>query len=111
MTPKRIQRKRTKGYKLTTDNPNGVIYVGRPTKYGNGFKVGDPDLLEPNRLMTAEDAVKYYEWSLAYAPQEMIDEWRAELRGKDLACWCKIYDNNGLRIPCHADVLLKMANS
>ncbi len=29
----------------------------------------------------------------------------AELRGKDLACWC------GLDQPCHADVLLEWANA
>ena len=29
----------------------------------------------------------------------------AELRGKDLACWC------GLDQPCHADVLLELANA
>lgn len=99
MTPKRIQRKRTRGWKM----PKGAVYVGRPTVYGNTFKVGDKDLIE-NRPMTAEDAVKYYEWSLAYAPQEMIDEWKRELAGKDLACWCPLDQ------PCHADVLLKLVN-
>ena len=29
----------------------------------------------------------------------------AELRGKDLACWCPLDE------PCHADVLLELANS
>jgi len=29
---------------------------------------------------------------------------RAELRGKNLACWCPIGE------PCHADVLLEIAN-
>ena len=32
------------------------------------------------------------------------DEIRAELRGKNLACWC------ALDMPCHADVLLEIAN-
>jgi hypothetical protein len=31
--PKRIQRKRTKGWKI----PEGAVYVGRPTIYGNPF--------------------------------------------------------------------------
>lgn len=35
--PKRIQRKRTKGWRM----PEGAIYVGRPTKWGNPAKVGD----------------------------------------------------------------------
>lgn len=33
-----------------------------------------------------------------------IDEIRAELRGHDLACWCPLDQ------PCHADVLLEIAN-
>ena len=85
--------------------PEGAIYCGRPTKYGNDFKVGDPDLIEPNRPMTAEDAVKYFEWSLSYAPQEMIDEWKAELAGHDLACWCPEDAEY-----CHVDVILKVVN-
>ena len=32
------------------------------------------------------------------------------LRGKDLACWCKTTDRDGNRVPCHADVLLELAN-
>lgn len=39
-----------------------------------------------------------------------MDEARAELAGKDLACWCPLVDENGLRVPCHADVLLELAN-
>jgi hypothetical protein len=34
-----------------------------------------------------------------------LDEIRAELAGFDLACWCRIGD------PCHADVLLVLANT
>jgi hypothetical protein len=33
--PKRIQRKRTKGWRM----PEGAVYVGRPTKWGNPFDV------------------------------------------------------------------------
>ena len=31
-------------------------------------------------------------------------KWLDELRGKDLACWCKIGE------PCHADILIELAN-
>lgn len=31
--PKRIQRQRTKGWRM----PDGAVYVGRPTKWGNPF--------------------------------------------------------------------------
>lgn len=96
MTPQRIQRKRTRSWTM----PAGAVYVGRPSKWGNDFKIGDPDPVE-DRPMTAADAVRHFESALAFAPDESI----AELRGKDLACWCKIGD------PCHADVLLRLANS
>jgi len=104
--PQRIQRKRTRGFKLSEvcTNPNGYVIVTRPTKYGNDFKVGDPDLIETDRPMTAEDATKYFEWALSYAPQEMIEEWKKELAGKDLACWCS------LDSACHADVILRFVN-
>ena len=34
--PKRIQRKRTKGWRM----PEGAVYVGRGTKWGNPYPVG-----------------------------------------------------------------------
>lgn len=33
------------------------------------------------------------------------------LRGHDLVCWCPLEDQRGRRVPCHADVLLELANS
>ena len=35
---------------------------------------------------------------------------RAELAGHDLMCWCPLEDAAGYRVPCHADVLLELAN-
>lgn len=96
--PKRIQRKRTKGWKM----PEGVVYVGRPSKWANPFKVED--------YATPETAVAVYsEWlsgeyrNLLIKPPT-LKEIRENLRGKDLACWCR----EGA--PCHADVLLTIAN-
>ena len=40
-----------------------------------------------------------------------IDDVRRDLRGKNLACWCPLVDNDGNRVPCHADVLLELANA
>jgi hypothetical protein len=37
MKPKRIQRKRTKGWRM----PQNATYVGRPTRWGNPFSIGD----------------------------------------------------------------------
>ena len=34
----------------------------------------------------------------------------SDLRGHDLACWCPLVDADGNRVPCHADVLLELAN-
>lgn len=107
--PKRIQRKRTKGWKM----PKGAVYVGRPSKWGNPFEVGHD--------VTAKEAVdrfvvhlaSYFGWvereiAKAFYPlpvksTEMRD-WLKPLRGKDLACWCPLSQ------PCHADVLLELAN-
>ena len=75
--------------------PANTVYVGRPTKWGNPFTVGSP-LCE-----TPEKAVKAFEFNVnSILTIEQIEN----LRGKDLACWCSL-DN-----PCHADVLLRLAN-
>ena len=92
--PKRIQRKRIKGWRM----PEGAVYVGRPTKWGNHWRVTE--------TCTATQAVADYRaWLMAN--QESAERFRLqvkELRGKDLACWCPLDQ------PCHADVLLEIAN-
>lgn len=42
--------------------------------------------------------------ALAAATPPSIERIKAELRGRNLACWCRPGD------PCHADVLLEIAN-
>jgi|SRR6185437_10522 len=113
--PKRIQRKRTKGWKM----PEGAVYVGRPTKWGNPVKM--------SRLLCRESAKKIYEhlvWPSEDAETLLNNrekfflcvarrEWKAvtweeiqnELSGKDLVCWCPLDQ------PCHADVLLEIASA
>jgi hypothetical protein len=49
---RRIQRKRTKGWRM----PEGVVYVGRGTQWGNPFKVNSA-ISGPLRL-TREEAVE-----------------------------------------------------
>lgn len=109
--PKRIQRKRTKGWRM----PEGAVYVGRPTVWGNPFIVEAPTICsecgyQSDDGMTAEQAVQSYRHHLTY-PQNLIgytmptvEAIQHELRGKDLACWCPLGQ------PCHADVLLELAN-
>jgi len=103
---KRIQRERVKGWKM----PPNTVYVGRPTKWGNPFKGKDAVEKYKNAISVfpAPDSV-YKDWTnhngkiwilntLLYKDKKYL----AELRGKNLACWC------ALDKPCHADILLKI---
>ena len=84
--PKRIQRKRTKGWKM----PPNTVYVGRPSKWAPYQRI--------TRIQTLDRILREYrKWANAV-------EIRSELRGKDLACWCPLDQ------PCHADILLEIAN-
>lgn len=107
---KRIQRKRTKGWKM----PQGAVYVGSPTKWGNPFKVWSeksldgymPDIAVSNfRDRIEESDYEAEQDALGVSAEITSVEIKAELRGKDLACWCSLDQ------PCHADVLLEIANS
>jgi Domain of unknown function (DUF4326) len=93
-TPERIQFVRGKPMR----SPNGLPYVGRPSRFGNPFKIGSRGI--PDR----RSAVRLYEKHLAGKP-ELIDQARRMLQGKNLACWCPLDGE-----PCHADVLLAVAN-
>jgi hypothetical protein len=135
--PQRIQRKRTKGWKM----PEGAIYVGRGSKWGNPFVIGEPSGIFDGlagRCLGIHDQVEIL--IPALSPEQVIEFYRSavegmigpemyphghnwrdrfmmksraqwpnaaarhELRGKDLACWCPPDQ------PCHADVLLEIAN-
>ena len=96
--PKRIQRKRIKGYRLPPD----AVYVGRPSKWGNPFRA------ETHPHLTAVQHVACYRWMAERVV--WTDAIRAQLAGHDLACWCPLEDADGNRVPCHADVLLEIAN-
>ena len=107
MSPVRVQRKRTKGWRM----PENTIYVGRGSKWGNPFKVGEMGFSLPDGTATfycrggasAENVVSLFK-------RYTVPMWRgfgfdvAKLRGKNLACWCPLDQ------PCHADVLLELAN-
>lgn len=98
LAPKRIQRKRSKGWRM----PAGAVYVGRPTKYGNPFRVG---LDVPTRFDATKQFRSWIGRNLPTWNMPTVEQIKAELRGKDLACFCP------LDAPCHADVLLEIANS
>ena len=94
--PKRIQRKRTKGWRM----PPNTVYVGRPGKWGNPFSL----LFATD---SREQMVRLFRaWLLnGSCSGNLLPDAKVQLRGKDLACWCP------LDKPCHADVLLEVANS
>lgn len=99
--PIRIQRRRTKGFNLQAQSPDGreVISVCRPGKWGNPFFVGDESGTD-----TIEEAVKKHR--LFVLGKWYIDiDYFSELRGKHLACFCPIESKH-----CHADTLISLAN-
>jgi hypothetical protein len=106
--PDRIQRRRTKGWRM----PDGAVYVGRPSKWGNPYVIRGRWVTglfyEEHLAAVGEErglAVRLFREHIAagrWLSHEII---RAELRGKDLVCWCPLDQ------PCHADVLLEIANA
>lgn len=125
MNPTRVQRRRTKGWRM----PENTVYVGRGSKWGNPFIVGKPapnptvgihskdGLLlvpaeKPRTVASRDDATRRFAYLLIepfinrhnYPDYPTLAEVKAELAGKNLACWCP------LDTPCHADVLLEIAN-
>lgn len=110
MKPVRVQRKRTKGWTM----PANTLAVTRGTIWGNPFSVC-PEMKPGTRVggaknyiavPTVEDAVECYR-EMLLSDGETADHLRRrlpELTGKNLACWCPLGQ------PCHADVLLKLAN-
>lgn len=125
---KRIQLSRKKGYRKPAD----AVNVARPTKWGNPFKaeyieVWDCSVRKHRKVWAAcakpgtvwwttseSDWVGYWHENKTDAVNEAIKLYEEyitgsgldlnELREKDLACWCKLDE------PCHADVLLRLAN-
>ena len=88
--------------KRTDDIPLDAIYVGRPGKWGNPFKIGST-LNKVGEICTREKSIRLYRFRLE--TMEAIGKAMPleELRGKDLVCWCA-------PLPCHADILLELAN-
>ena len=73
----------------------GSVYVGRPSKWGNPFKVGKDGTLD-------DVIIKYIDWMKSQP--ELIEAAKQELKGKSLACHCK-------PSVCHADLLLAISNN
>ena len=88
--PKRIQQRRTPGWR----KPEGAISVARTHKWGNPFKVG----------RDAVDAAKAVRLYRQWLPESPLHADIGELTGHHLMCFCPLDQ------PCHADVLLEVAN-
>jgi hypothetical protein len=103
----RVQLSRKKGWRM----PPNTVKVSRPSKWGNPFHVVDVlDAYCGDRIEAAADCVRSYrrwisESDDAYVTLVSAVDARRELRGKNLACWCRLNE------PCHADVLLELANT
>jgi hypothetical protein len=117
-----------------SDNPNGVVRVDRSTRWENPFvpiletgtgvwritfKVPATEISPATTVLLAghthtwrhvafEDAVQLYRLQWEYHARDLdvpVQDLLAELRGKDLACWCPEHD------PCHASVLIELSNA
>lgn len=100
--PIRVQLSRRKGWKM----PPNTVGVARPGKWGNWHRIGKPYDARPIPH-TADEAVVEFRADLITMMRDdpvLFRTWIAPLRGKNLACWCPLDQ------PCHADVLLEIAN-
>jgi len=97
--PDRIQLKRKKGWRM----PPNTVSVTRPGKWGNPYDVGKygrEEAIEKYREgILGKDLLTKRGKELARVGKDL-----SELRGKNLVCWCRLDQ------PCHADVLLELAN-
>jgi hypothetical protein len=102
--------------------PPNTVSVTRPGRFGNPFKVGGHYRIGKDRGCMSVIWMQAYEPQHGYTTvetpeqavamfRELYESWPgmyaknlSELRGKDLCCWCP------LDAPCHADVLLELAN-
>ena len=90
--PRRFRLSRKKGAR----KPVRAVVIARPSKWGNPHKVG---------RLTRDQAIAAYERDL-YAGRLAITvaDVKRELKGRDIACWCRLED------ACHGDLLMAIAN-
>jgi len=95
--PRRVQRRMMKGWRL----PPNTVYVGRGSRWGNPFPFAHQAYLGKAWAVDA-----YAQWlKTSLKGMTLLREHLHELRGKNLACWCKPGE------PCHADHLIALANN
>lgn len=129
MTPQRIQLRRTKGWRM----PENTVKVDRTTRWGNPFRDSENNLEGASIELANGMRQIVDDWWTPATTVRLFEQWMVglrlqdpsfleprvllsrrqlrpvpdltPLRGKHLACWCKP------DAPCHADVLLRLANS
>jgi hypothetical protein len=99
--PERIQRRRSKGWRM----PPNTVCVTRHGRWGNPAEIGKPWQGAP--VPDAATAVAIFRDGVESEREGFPRraEIQGALRGKNLACFCKPDQ------PCHADVLLELANN
>ncbi len=96
IVPARVQYSRAPGWRT----PPHTVLVSRGTRWGNPFLLGE------DGTANRERAVQEFRSALMEGRLEItVDEVRRQLKGQNLGCWCP------LDRPCHADVLLEVANA
>lgn len=119
--PERVQLSRRKGWR----KPENTVVVSRPGKFGNPISMLDVGGQYPSlddrgvatlvvrdfEVLAKRGVLQFPNWRRFGGERgpitwnyPSVGEIRAELAGKNLACWCPLDQ------PCHADVLLKIAN-
>jgi hypothetical protein len=78
--------------------PENTVYVGRPSRWGNPFRPTSASAKAHART------IERYAQRLAKMPKKEREEFLAPLKGRNLACWCRLDQ------PCHAEILLAAAN-
>lgn len=115
MKPIRVQRRRTKGWRM----PENTVSVTRPGAYGNpytikgareaGYQGTDAELARHCVDLFRKDWVRALHGANTHPRHPPMPFGKpiflGPLRGKNLACFCPLDQ------PCHADVLLELANA
>jgi hypothetical protein len=105
MKPIRIRLLRQKGFNFRNASLalNGLqaVRVARPGRWGNPYVVGFDGT--PAQCVALFQCRFMERLSNNFGGPTLLKE-LAKIRGKNLACWSKLDE------PCHADVLLELAN-
>lgn len=112
--PVRIQRSRL--HKQISPNGLPIVYVGRPGKWGNPFKItgenghwfmvnenDEPLITFQTKGEAIDCCVECYKEYISHEHNLGIVN-VFDLKNKNLSCWCP------LNCKCHADILLEIAN-